>query len=68
MNNKIQILIATLTLLIASPILAHVSPEHVLSYSGETSAIWKIMSIVVFMLGLVALIAYMSKDLSVNTK
>jgi hypothetical protein len=54
--------------LVASPILAHVSPEHILSYSSEATEIWKILSVAVFMLGLVALITYMSKDLSVNTK
>lgn len=68
MNNTIQFLMATLVFLVASPILAHASPEHVLSYSGETTEIWKILSVVVFMLGLVAIITYMSKDLSVNTK
>jgi len=68
MRNTIQVLMATLVFLIASPILAHASPEHVLSYSGETTEIWKILSIVVFMLGLVTIITYISKDLTVNTK
>lgn len=68
MNNTIQFLVATLMFLVVSPILAHVSPEHALSYSNETTEIWKILSVVVSMLGLVVVIAYTSKDLSVNTK
>ena len=68
MSNTIQFLIVTLMFLVASPILAHASPEHILSYSSEATEIWKILSVAVFMLGLVALITYMSKDLSVNTK
>jgi len=68
MRNTTQVLMATLVFLIASPILAHASPEHVLNYSGEITQTWKILSAVVFMLGLVTIITYISKDLSVNTK
>ncbi len=68
MKNIKQTLMVALVFLIATPILAHTSPEHVLSYSGEITQTWKILSAVVFMLGLVAVITYISKDLSVNTK
>lgn len=64
MSNILRFLVATSMLLIASPILAHVSLEHVLSYIGETTEVWKILSMMVSMLGLVAIISY----LSVKTK
>ncbi len=68
MNNTIKFLIATLTLSVAFPILAHVSPEHVIGYSHETSPIWKILITFMFISGLIAVTAYLSKNFLVNTK
>ncbi|MCS5586126.1 MAG: hypothetical protein NZ702_01355 [Gammaproteobacteria bacterium] len=61
MNNAIQFLVATLMFLVVSPILAHVSPEHVLSLSHNSTNSWNLFEISLLISTLLVVIGFLSK-------
>lgn len=61
LKNKIKFTISALVFITITPVLAHVTPEHVLSLSHNSTNLWNLFEITLLISTLLVVIGFLSK-------
>lgn len=62
LKNKIKFTISALVFIAITPVLAHVTPEHFLSLSHDSTNLWSLFEITLLISTLLTVIGFLSKN------
>ncbi|MEO1939714.1 MAG: hypothetical protein ABGX46_03840 [Candidatus Thioglobus sp.] len=62
LKNKIKFAIVALSIAVITPVLAHVTPEHVLGLSHDSANSWSLFEIVLLICTLLVVIGFLSRE------